>query len=138
MTVTNPSSSRVVITGMGAVSCLGNDAVSNWEAMREPGGIRTLHGEWYDRFNEKWASRIGGRWSSIRRAIVGREARRVDRFAQLAMYAAHEAAAQCGIDFTSGDTERRGVVVGSGVGGIGTIEDGAEVLFTRGPDRLSR
>jgi len=139
MTVSNPSSSRVVITGMGAVSCLGNDATANWEAMREGrSGIRTLHGEWYDRFIEKWASRIGGQVDfDPSQRLFGREARRVDRFTQLALYAAYEAVAQSGIDFSTGDSERRGVVVGSGVGGIGTIEDGSEILFSRGPDRLS-
>ena len=57
----------------------------------------------------------------ITKLIDGREAKRMDRFCHLGMWAAEEAARDCGVDFASGDQSRRGVVIGSGIGGILTI-----------------
>ena len=61
----------------------------------------------------------------------------MDRFCLLAMEAAEEAARDCGVDFASGDPTRRGVVIGSGVGGIQTIEAGQQTLSSKGPARMS-
>lgn len=131
---------RIVITGMGAVTNLGHSAKSTWEGMREGrSGIVAFQGPEFDKYEGKWAVKIAGQvngwapgdWIDIR------EARRVDRFALLGMGAAVEAVKNSGIDFAKEDPERCGVVVGSGVGGIATIEDGVYTMRDRGPDRLS-
>ena len=66
-----------------------------------------------------------------------REQRRMDRFCMIGMAAADEAARDCGLDFKSGDPSRRGVVIGSGIGGIITIEVGHEKLLKTGPRKIS-
>jgi 3-oxoacyl-[acyl-carrier-protein] synthase II len=131
---------RIVITGMGAISNLGLDAKSTWEGMREGrSGIGTITGEEFAKFGDKWDVTIAGQIRDFdpTRYIEHREAKRIDRFCQLGVAAAIEAVAHSGIDFAKEDPERCGVVVGSGVGGIITIEDGVNVMRDRGPDRLS-
>jgi 3-oxoacyl-[acyl-carrier-protein] synthase II len=135
-----PANPRIVITGLGAVTDLGPDARSTWEAMREGrSGIQRLEGEQFDRYPDAWAVRAAGQIKDFdcSRRFDQREAKRIDRFAQLGLYAAIEAVEHAGIDFSAGDPDRYGVVVGSGVGGISTIEDGHSILMERGPTRLS-
>ncbi|MBX3385561.1 MAG: beta-ketoacyl-ACP synthase II [Phycisphaeraceae bacterium] len=131
---------RVVITGMGAITNLGHDAKSTWAGMREGrSGITRIHGPEFAKFDDKWKVRIAGQvlnWSPgpwIEPAL----ARRYDRFSLLGMGAAVEAVNDSGVNFSSEDPERCGVVVGSGVGGIITIEDGVLVMHEKGPHRLS-
>src|SRR5207244_9579573 len=66
-----------------------------------------------------------------------KEARRMDRFLQLGMVASQEAVRDSGLKIRPDNAEQVGVLVGSGIGGIGTIVDAAIVLHTRGPDRVS-
>lgn len=137
---THKSDARVVITGMGAVSNLGVDAASTWAGMREGrSGISPIEGDDFAAYHDKWSVRIGGQikgWSASG-FIEHREMKRLDRFALLGMAAAHEAVRHSGIEFAKQDPERCGVVVGSGIGGIRTIEEGCGVMFAKGPDRLS-
>lgn len=134
------SGPRVVITGMGAVTNLGLDAATTWAGMREGrSGISRIEGDDFAAHDDKWTVRVGGQ---IKNFVPGsfidaREARRIDRFALLGMTAAHEAVAHSGVDFGKEDPERCGVVIGSGIGGIRTIEEGCGVMFAKGPDRLS-
>ena len=134
------SGPRVVITGMGAVTNLGLDAATTWAGMREGrSGISRIEGDDFAAHDAKWTVRVGGQ---IKNFVPGafidaREARRIDRFALLGMTAAHEAVTHSGIEFAKENPERCGVVVGSGIGGIRTIEEGCGVMFAKGPDRLS-
>jgi 3-oxoacyl-[acyl-carrier-protein] synthase II len=129
---------RVVITGYGALTDLGNSAAATWEAMREGrSGIKPIDLSNFDDF-EGWTVRIAGQvrdWTCD--FLEHREAKRVDRCTLLGMGAAEEAVRHSGLDFSTGDPTRRGVVVGSGIGGIQTIEDGVVVLHSKGPGRLS-
>lgn len=131
---------RIVITGMGAVTNLGLDAPTTWAGMREGrSGISSISGEEFEKYTGRWSSTIAGQvrnWDPATK-IDPREVRRIDRFCQLAIYAAIEAVAQSGIDFTKEDPERCGVVMGSGIGGIRTIEEGEQLLRDRGPERSS-
>ncbi len=131
---------RIVITGMGAVTNLGHDAATTWAGMREGrSGIGVIEGEGFARYLDRWSVRIAGqvkKWDPATR-IEPREAKRLDRFAQLGLTAAIEAVQDSGIDFAREDGERCGVVIGSGIGGIGTIEDGLILMQDRGPDRVS-
>ena len=131
---------RVVVTGMGAITNLGHDAASTWCAMREGrSGISVIQGEEFEKYNDKWKVRIAGQVKDWAPGawIDAHQARRVDRFSLLGMGAAVEAVKHSGVDFAKEDPERCGVVVGSGVGGIITIEEGVLVMRDKGPHRLS-
>ncbi len=136
-----PGTGRVVITGMGALTNLGHSAKATWAGMREgKSGISPIEGDDFTRFPpERWSVRIGGQvkgWDPTS-VIEAREARRIDRFAQLGVGAAAEAVADSGLDLAREDLTRCGIVVGSGIGGIKTIEDGMWVMTDRGPDRIN-
>lgn len=130
---------RVVVTGLGAVTDVGNDVRSTWAAM-------TAGRSGIDRISAftqtpDWPVNIAGEvrnWDPAPR-IDHRELKRMDRFCALGLYAAVEAAEDCGIDFTRGqpDPYRRGVVIGSGIGGIITIEEGHTKLLATGPKKIS-
>lgn len=128
---------RVVITGLGAVTDIGLDVPSMWQSMKEGrSGISTITAFSQD---EAWSVSIAGQvrdWDPTT-IVDAREARRIDRFCLLGMYAADEAARDCGIDFDNGDPYRRGVVIGSGIGGILTIEEGHARLLKQGPRKIS-
>ncbi len=135
-----PHPRRVVITGLGAVTNLGRTARETWAAMREGrSGVSTIEGEEFRRFPTGWSVTIAGQiknWDPTP-TLDPREAKRLDRFTQFGLTAAIEAVNMSGIDFSREDGERCGVVVGSGIGGIQTIEEGMGVLLERGPNRLS-
>ncbi len=131
---------RVVITGTGAITNLGNDASSTWDSMVSGrSGITRIQGEGFDRWAADWAVKIAGQIHDFDPAmrIDKREARRLDRFSQLGVTAAIEAVESSGIDFSKEDPTRCGAVIGSGVGGIQTIEQGVILLAEKGPDRIS-
>lgn len=132
---------RVVITGVGAVTNVGHDAHAAWDAMVQGrSGITRISdprfAEWSD---DHWAVRIAGSVSDWdpSPALDRREVKRLDRFAILGIAAGVQAVESSGIDFSKEDPTRCGAVVGSGVGGIQTIEAGVRVLIEKGPDRLS-
>ena len=132
-----PNQRRVVITGLGAISNLGHDVASTWEGLVEGrSGIRTITAFEQD---DQWITTIAGEvqdWDPTEKLDRG-EIKKTDRFAQLGLWAAIEAMESSGLDWEQGDPYRRGVVIGSGVGGIQTIEFYSGVLLKRGPRRLS-
>ncbi|MBL8760153.1 MAG: beta-ketoacyl-ACP synthase II [Phycisphaerae bacterium] len=133
---------RIVITGMGAITPLGTSADATWSGMRDGrSGISTFQGEEFSRYEGHWDVKIAGQikdWDPVKSGVVdGRELRRIDRFAILGLGAAAEAVKDSGIDFSKEDPERCGAVVGSGVGGIKTIEEGVINMVERGPERIS-
>lgn len=133
-------SRRVVITGMGAITGLATDAPGSWAAMREGrSGVSLYEEPMFDRHPEEWAVKIAGQIKGFdpAPAVDPREARRLDRTTLLGLFAANEAVRHSGLDLDKGDPERRGVVVGSGIGGIRTIEEGHIVLDERGWTRMS-
>ncbi|MHC4550479.1 MAG: beta-ketoacyl-ACP synthase II [Planctomycetota bacterium] len=134
------SNPRVVVTGMGAVTNLGLDAESTWEGMvAGRSGISTIRGAEFARWEGQWLVTIGGQIHDFDPSVrlAAREAHRIDRFTQLGLCATLEAVEQSGLDFARVDPTRCGVAIGSGVGGIRTIEQGVELLLTEGPQRLS-
>lgn len=101
-------------------------------------GIRTIESEFFQRY-KSWTVTIAGEvvgWDPTS-VMEFREAKRLDRVTHLGMGAAAEAVRDSGIDFSKENPEMCGVSVGTGVGGITTIEDGMTTLLDRGPDRLS-
>jgi 3-oxoacyl-[acyl-carrier-protein] synthase II len=137
---------RIVVTGMGAITNLGHTAADTWSAMRAGrSGISTIVGEEFRLTPSgstpawNWDVTFGGQvkgWdpSSV---IEFREAKRIDRFTLLGLAAAIQAVTDSGIDLAKADLERCGVITGSGIGGIRTIEEGATSLYGKGPGRLS-
>jgi 3-oxoacyl-[acyl-carrier-protein] synthase II len=131
------SQRRVVITGLGAISNLGHDVASTWSGLLEGrSGIGPITAFEQD---ERWSSRIAGEvrdWDAADK-LERAEIKKTDRFAQLGIWASIEAMEHSGLAWQEGDASRRGVVIGSGVGGIQTIEHFSSILSERGPKRLS-
>lgn len=127
---------RVVVTGMGTVTPLGHALETVWERLLAgQSGIRRI-----DRFVEHgYPSQIGGECSDFdpQAFIDGRRIKRLDRCAQLAMAAAVIAGKDSGIDFEKMDPYRSCVVMGSGIGGISTIEEQHLRLINKGHSRVS-
>ncbi len=126
---------RVAITGLGVVSNIGLNANDFWNSLvlgRSGIGPITTFEQ-----NDDWKTRIAGEidWDPVE--VFGQaEAKKLDRFCAMGLQAASEAAECSGIDFNKGNFDRRGVVIGSGIGGISTIEYGAVYLRENGPKRI--
>jgi|TARA_B110000495_G_scaffold203638_1_gene228402 3-oxoacyl-[acyl-carrier-protein] synthase II len=135
--LTVPFQRRVVITGLGAISNLGTDVESTWNGLREGrSGISAITAFEQD---ERWNTTIAGEvqnWDPSEKLDRG-EIKKTDRVAQLGIWAAVEAMEDSGLDWEQCDPYRNGVVIGSGVGGIQTIEASSLLLADRGPKRLS-
>jgi 3-oxoacyl-[acyl-carrier-protein] synthase II len=125
-----------VITGIGVVSPLGIGVQKNWEALlRGQSGIGPI-----TRFDaSKHSTRIAGEVKNFDPLafIDRREARRMDHFIQFALAAAALAVEDAGIDPALLEGDRTGVYIGSGIGGLATIEESHKTLLERGPDRIS-
>ena len=127
---------RVVITGIGLVTPLGIGIEANWEALLAGrSGIRTV-----TRFDlTDFPVRIAGEVSNfdVQQFIDKKEARKMDLFVHYAIAAADLAIKDAGIDLAKLEGENTGVYVGSGIGGLGSIEDTHRVLLEKGPSRVS-
>src|SRR5437868_1727514 len=128
---------RVVITGMGAITPVGNDLETFWISLKNGvSGIRKI--ESFD--TSRYECRIGGEVRGFDPKTVftnPKDVRRTDRFAQLAMAAAKMAMADSGIAMTNENPDRFGVLVSSGIGGLKTLEDQYTILLSKGPNRVS-
>ncbi len=129
---------RVVVTGMGLVTPLGNDVATTWEGLvGGRSGIRTIESFDPSRLNVRIAGEVRDLDAS---GILDRkELRRTDRYIQIALVAAREALDQAGFPerFEGDLAERTGVILGTGLGGVGTLIDGFTTNALRGPDRIS-
>ncbi|MEU8178455.1 beta-ketoacyl-ACP synthase II [Microbispora hainanensis] len=124
---------RVVVTGLGATTPLGGDVASTWSALLEGrSGIRTLTEDWVDTVPVKFAGVAAVDPGEV---LPRPEARRLDRAEQFALIAARQAWQDAGAPEVDGD--RLGVVVGSGIGGIGTILSAYDLYREKGWNRLS-
>lgn len=129
-------SERVVVTGLGAITPLGNDVPSSWAAaLAGCSGVGPI-----TQFDaSRLRSQIAGEVKDFDPAkyIDRREARRLDRFLHFAVAATQEAMADARLDMAHQDPLRVGVLIGSGIGGLHTLLEQAEVLRERGPHRVS-
>ncbi len=129
-------SHRVVISGMGVVSPIGIGVKQFTAALfaGENGVDRITH---FD--PSSYRSQMAGEVKDFdpSRYFSSREAKHMDRFTQLGMVAAEEAIQQVGLEIEKEDLTKIGVLIGSGVGGLGTIEKEKTVLMKRGPQRVS-
>lgn len=127
---------RVVITGMGAITPTGNDVNTFWNSVKEGKcGIGNITAFDTTDYKVKLAAEVKD--FDINNYMDKREARRMDKFCQFAMVAAEEAMKDAELDLEALDRERFGVIVGSGIGGIGTIEEQHQKLIEKGPGRIS-
>ena len=128
---------RVVITGLGTVTPIGNDLATFWDNCKNGvSGIAPL-----DSFDTTgYDCRFGGQVRNFDPKNFfnnPKDARRTDRFAQLAMAAAKMAVTDAGLEMEKLNRERFGVIVSSGIGGLKTLEDQHSALLDKGPDRVS-
>ena len=127
---------RVVVTGMGAITPLGHDVASTWTGLcqgESGGGPITL----FDAscLQTQIAAEVKD-FDPVAR-FGRREARRYDRFIQFGLVAAEQAIADSGLAFDNGISKRTGVIIGSGVGGIAILLEAADIYANRGPRRVS-
>jgi len=126
----------VVITGMGCISPLGNDANALWgniSAGKSGVGFITH----YD--TKEYDCKIAAEVRDFDAAALfgTREARRMDRFTQFAVAASAQAIKDSGLEVTEGNRDRIGIIIGTGIGGMTTLTDQFRILYDRGPSRVS-
>jgi len=129
-------SRRVVVTGMGCLSPVGNNVKDTWESILagKSGASMITHFD-ASKHKTRFAAEVKG-FDPV--ALFGsRDARKMDRFTQFANAVVAEALEQAKLTVDESNRDRIGVVIGSGIGGIGTLLEQAEVLRERGPERVS-
>jgi 3-oxoacyl-[acyl-carrier-protein] synthase II len=127
---------RVVVTGLGAVTPIGNDVAQYWEGLISGrNGVAAITLFDASRHACRFAAEVKGFDPSG--FLEPKEAKRWDRFCQFGVVAAKQAVADSGLRIDESNTHRVGVSIGSGVGGLLMMETQAHVLADRGPDRVS-
>lgn len=127
---------RVVVTGLGVISPVGNDIQSFWRALISGksgiGPTTSFDASAFD-------SRIAGEVKDFEptRYMDAKEARRMEKFAQFAVAVGKQAVTDAGLDLTKEDPNRIGVIVGSGIGSLRIVEEQCKVYFEKGPSRFS-
>jgi len=128
---------RVVITGLGVVTSLGETADAMWDNVCAARSGITLIKRWD---TAKYPVRFGGEcytFDITKYGVDPREAKRMDRFAHFGLAASVTAVADSGLDFAKESVHRCGVIIGSGIGGIETLEEQKKILDSRGVTRVS-
>ena len=127
---------RVVVTGLGLVTPVGNDVESTWSALLDGrSGAAPITKFDASALQVRFACEVKGFDPS--QYMDRKEAKRYDAFVQFALAAAHQAVTQAGLEGRFPAPERTGVVIGSGIGGMRTFEDQCSIYLTKGPDRVS-
>lgn len=127
---------RVVITGLGMISSLGNTVADTWQGIvNGKSGIATITSFDASAFTTQFSA-------SVKNLVLddyfpSKEARKMDPFIQYGMVAGIQAMRDSGLEITEANAGRIGVSIGSGIGGIGTIEEGSATLEHKGPRRIS-
>jgi 3-oxoacyl-[acyl-carrier-protein] synthase II len=127
---------RVVVTGLGLVTALGNDLASSWEALCQgKSGVSEIEG--YDL--EPYRVHFGAQIKTFDPALYmdRKEVRRTDPYEHLAIATTKQALSQAGLQITEENADDIGVYIGSGIGGLVTLHEQFRTLFERGPDRIS-
>jgi len=129
-------SRRVVVTGMGCISPVGNNVKETWDSILagKSGAAMITHFD-ASKHKTRFAAEVKG-FDPV--ALFGaRETRKMDRFTQFAMAVAMEALEQSGLKIDESNRDRIGVMIGTGIGGISTLLEQVEVMRERGPERVS-
>tara|TARA_Y100001936_G_scaffold236038_1_gene264885 strand:+ start:1743 stop:2975 length:1233 start_codon:yes stop_codon:yes gene_type:complete len=129
-------STRVAITGTGAISPVGIDSFESWDSIKNGKlGISKITSFDSSNLNVHIAAEVKN--FNPEEKLGKKDSRRLDRFSQFACVAAMEALDMSGLDMESIDATRFSSIVGSGVGGIMTLSDQFDVFFNKGPERIS-
>jgi 3-oxoacyl-[acyl-carrier-protein] synthase II len=127
---------RVVITGLGCISPLGNDITTTWKRIiAGESGVGPITSYDTTSFKTKFAAEVKG-FDGVE-LFGSKEARRMDRFTQFGLAAAQQAVIDAGLKIDDTNRYRIGVVIGSGIGGIATIVDNMLIANEKGPLRVS-
>ncbi|MGF1522378.1 MAG: beta-ketoacyl-ACP synthase II [Leptolyngbyaceae cyanobacterium] len=127
---------RVVITGLGAITPLGNDLESYWQGLLDGrSGIGTITHFDASRHAARIAAEVKG--FDPHDYMDRKDAKRMDRFAQFAVSTSRQALADARLEITALNAEQIGVMIGTGVGGLKIMEEQQEVYLNRGPSRCS-
>ena len=131
------SEKRVVVTGMGVVTPIGNDIPTFWQSLTEGrSGIRRFEAFDTEKFDCKIAGEVRD-FEAVKFFKNPKSVKRTDRFTQFAMAGSKMALQDSGLDLNAVDHNRFGVIIGSGIGGLRSMEEECERLVTRGPSRVS-
>lgn len=127
---------RVVVTGLGAITPIGNNVQEFWNGLVEGKcGIDEITHFDTTNYKVKLAGEIKN--FNVEDYFDKREAKRLDRYSHLALIAERELMKDANLDVSSIDSTRLGVAVSAGIGGLQTIENNAQTLLEKGPDRVS-
>ncbi len=128
-------SSRVVVTGLGLVTSLGNDVTSTWKALSEGrSGVGPITSYDTSRFRVHFGAEIKNFDPAM--YMERKEIRRNDPYTHYAVAATRQALGQSGLQIRDENADDVGVYIGSGIGGLTTIHEQFEVLFKKGPERI--
>ena len=134
--ITNSNYNRVVVTGMGILCPLGLDTATTWQNLiAGKSGIDYITLCDPEPLETKFAGEVTGFEPTD--YISRKDARHMDRFAQLAVAASRQAVENSGLEINTDNQDSIGVVIGSGIGGLGTLFEQIKVLLEKGPDRVS-
>ena len=126
---------RVVVTGLGMLSPVGNNVISSWKNIIEgSSGVKEIDKFDTSDFETKFAATVNVNTEDY---LNKKETRRTDPFIQFGLIASKECLDDSKIDLENIDLNRFGVSIGSGIGGLGTIEDNKTILSDRGPKKIS-
>ena len=132
----NDSKNRVVVTGMGILCPLGLDTATTWEGLiAGKSGIDYITLFDPELCKTKFAGEVKG--FEPTNYVSRKEARHMDRFAQLSVAASLQAVEHSGIQINSANQDSIGIVIGSGIGGLTTLFEQTKILLEKGPDRVS-
>ncbi len=128
---------RVVVTGTGVVSPLGNDVETLWNNIKNgKSGIKRLESEKYNGINTQIAGYIDD--FDAEKYLEKKDISKYDLFTQYAYAAAMQALEQADLDLEHVDKDRIGIYIGSGIGGLNTLLNNHEILLEKGPKRVFR
>lgn len=127
---------RVVVTGLGALSPVGNDFAATWEnIVKGQSGISQITTFDTSQFTTGFAGEVKN--FDVDHYIPKKETKKMDRFIQLGIAAGKQALLDSGLTIDEQNAERVGVAIGSGIGGLGFIEENHSKMLTAGPKRIS-
>jgi len=127
---------RVVVTGMGMLTPLGNDVPSTWQGiLAGQSGIGPIEHTDLSAYTTRFGGSVKG--FKVEEYLSPKEARRLDLFIQYGLAASFQAVRNAGIEITDANRERVGVAMGSGIGGLTNIENTARLMQDQGPGKIS-
>ena len=133
----NSTERRVVVTGLGVVSSLGQDIDTFWNnIIAGRCGIDKITAFDVSKYDCQIAAEVKN-FDPAAAFPSPKEIRRTDRFAQFGVYAGYQALQDAGLDLDKLDRDETGVFIGSGIGGLYTVEEQHKILLSKGPGRLS-